>query len=103
MNKIRWYIHDLYHLAFVGGFAFAAWKLVRHWRAGFGEKTGHNLDVSIRAAAEKLEKTAVALEKWADSGAGGNLGKGVDEVLTDTKKTLDKASDLVQHALRHAK
>jgi hypothetical protein len=103
MKKIRCYIRDLYHLAFVSGISFAAWKLVRHWHAGFGEKTGHDLDTSIRAAAEKLEKTAAALEKWADSGVGGNVGKGVDEVLTDTRKTLDKAIDLVQHALHLAK
>jgi hypothetical protein len=103
MNKIRCYIRDLYHLAFVSGIAFATWKLVRHWRAGFAEKTGHDLDASIRGAAEKLEKTAAALEKMADSGMGENLGKGVDEILTDTKKTLDRATDLVQHELLHAK
>lgn len=37
------------------------------------------------------------------SGMGENLGKGVDELLTDTKKTLDRAHDLVQRALTHAK
>jgi hypothetical protein len=103
MNKIRCFIRDLYHLAFVGGIAFAAWKLVRHWRAGFWEKTGQNIEASIKTAAEKLEKTAVTLEKCADSGVGESIGKGVDEVLTDTKKTLDKATDLVQGALNPAK
>jgi hypothetical protein len=103
MKKIRCYIRDLYHLAFISCIAFAAWKFVCHWRAGCGEKTGHNIDASIKAAAEKLEKTAVALEKWAESGAGGNLGKDVDEVLTDTKKTIDKAADLVQRTLHPAK
>jgi hypothetical protein len=103
MKKIRCYIRDLYHLATIIGIGIAAWKLVRHWRAGFAKKTGHDLDASIRASAEKLEKTAAALEKWADRGVGENLGKGVDEVLTDTKKTLDRATGFVQHALNPAK
>jgi hypothetical protein len=103
MKKIRCYIRDLYQLATVIGIGIATWKLVRHWRVGFAKKTGHDLDASIRASAEKLEKTAAALEKWADSGMGENLGKGVDEVLTDTKKTLDRATGFVQHALNHAK
>ena len=103
MKKIRCYIRDLYHLATVIGIGIATWKLVRHWHTGFAKKTGHDLDASIRASAEKLEKTAAALEKWADSGMGENLGKGVDEVLTDTKKTLDRATGFVQHALNHAK
>jgi hypothetical protein len=74
--------------------------LVRHWRAGRAEKTGHVLDSSIKVAADKLEKTAVVLEKWAESGLGENLGKGVDEVLTDTKKTLEKATGLFQRAVK---
>jgi hypothetical protein len=103
MNKIRLYVHDLYHIATISGIAFVTWKVVRHWRNGFAEKTGHTIDASVRHAAEKLEKTAITLEKWADSGMGRNLGKGLDEVATDTKKTLDTASDLVMHALNHAK
>jgi hypothetical protein len=82
---------------------FAAWKLVRHWRTGCAEKTGHTIDASIKTAADKLEKTAIALEEWADSGLGENLGKGVDEVLTDTRKTLEKATDLFQRALNRTK
>jgi hypothetical protein len=103
MKKIRGYINDFYHLAFVLGTGFAAWKLVRHWRAGRGEKAGHDIDSSIRKAAEKLEKTASTLEKWADSHQGENLGKGIDDVLIDTKKTLDRTSDLVSRTLSHAK
>jgi hypothetical protein len=103
MKKIRCYISDLYRLAFVIGTGFATWKLVRHWRAGRGEKAGHDIDASIRTAAEKLEKTASTLEKWADKHQGENLGKGLDDVLTDTKKTLDRASDLVSRTLSHAK
>lgn len=89
-------------MATVAGIAFVAWKLVRHWRAGTAEKTGHAIDASINAAAEKLEKTAISLKEWADRGQGENLGKGIDEVLTDTKTALDKAAGLVQGALHHA-
>jgi hypothetical protein len=103
MKKIRCYIRDLYHLAFVIGTAFATWKIVRQWRAGRGKKAGHDIDDSLRTAAEKLEKTANTLEKWADRHQGENLGKGLDNVVTDTKKTLDRASDLVQRTLNHAK
>jgi hypothetical protein len=103
MKKIRCYIRDLYHLAFVIGTGFATWKLVRHWRAGRGEKAGHDIDASIRRAAEKLEKTASTLEKWADNHQGENLGRGIDDVLIDTKKTLDRTSDLVSRTLSHAK
>lgn len=103
MKKIRGYINDVYRLAFVIGTGFATWKLVRHWRAGRGEKAGHDIDASIRKAAEKLEKTASTLEKWADSHQGETLGKGLDDVLIDTKKTLDRTSDLVSRTLSHAK
>jgi hypothetical protein len=75
MKKIRCFIRDLYHIATVIGVAFATWKIVRRWRAGQAEKTGHNLDASIKTAAEKIVKTAVSLEKWADEGMGENLGK----------------------------
>jgi hypothetical protein len=103
MNKIRCYIRDLYQMATIMGIAFATWKLVRHWHAGCAEKTGHDLDATITTTAEKLEKTAIALEEWADSGMGKNLGKDLDEILTDTNKTLDMATGLVRRALRHAK
>jgi hypothetical protein len=76
---------------------------VRHWHAGLAEKTGHTIDASIRAGAEKLENTAIALENGAELGMGEYLGKGLDGLLMDTKNTLDKATDLVQRALHHAK
>ena len=103
MNKIRCCIIDLYRIATVISIAFVAWKLVRCWHTGLAKKTGHAIDASISAAAEKLEKTALALEEMSDSGLGENLGKGLDEVLMDTKKTLENATDLVQRALNHAK
>jgi hypothetical protein len=103
MNKIKCYFVRIYRITTVIGIGFVAWKIVRHWRAGMAEKTGRAIDASIKVAARKLEKTAIALEEWADGGQGENLGKGLDEVLTDTKKTLDIASDLVQHALGHTK
>jgi hypothetical protein len=103
MNKIRCLIVDFYRMETVIVIAFATWKLARHWHAGLAERTGHAIDASISAAAKKLERTAVALEEWADSGQGENLGKSLDEVLTDTRKTLGKATDLVQGALKHAK
>ncbi len=103
MNKNKCTIIDLYQLATLTGVAFATWKIAHHWHAGLAEKTGHAIDTSIGAAAKKLEKTAVALEEWADGGLGENLGKGLDVLLTDTKKTLETATELVQRALLHAK
>jgi hypothetical protein len=102
MNKFGCFIRTIYHIATVIGMAFAMWKLVHYWRAGMAEKTGHAIDASISAAAKQLEITADLLEKWADTGLGENVGKGLDEVLADTKKTLDKATELVQVALNHA-
>jgi hypothetical protein len=103
MKKLRHYIGDLYRLAFVVGTGFATWKVVRHWQTGRGKKAGHDIDASIRKAAEKLEKTASTLEQWADNHQGENLGKGLDDILTDTKKTLDRTSDLVSRTLSHTK
>jgi hypothetical protein len=100
MCKVRCYITDIYRIATIIGVTFAMWKLVRHWHAGLAEKTGHAIDASISAAAKKLEITANLLEEWADTGLGENLGKSLDEVLADTKKTLEKATGLVQGRIK---
>ncbi|MDD5672715.1 MAG: hypothetical protein PHC61_01005 [Chitinivibrionales bacterium] len=103
MKKIKCCIQGLYHIAIFVGLAFASWKLVRFWRTGLAEKTGQVLDVSIGVAAEKLEQTGLVLEEWAVNGQGEKLGKGIDEVLMDTKKTLEMATDLVQNVLNHTR
>ena len=104
MNKFKCSLMSFYRVATVLGLSFVAWKLVRHCRAGIAEKAGHAIDESIGVAAKKLEETAHALEEWAANGHDGeNFGKGLDEVLTDTRKTLEKATDLVQHALNQTK
>jgi hypothetical protein len=100
-KSLRFYIRTFYRIATLIGLGFGAWKLVRHWRAGLAEKTGHTFDVSIRTTAERLEKTAIKLEKWADNHQGETVGKGLDVVLMDTQKTLDRATNLVQSALTH--
>jgi len=56
MKKIRCFIIDFCHTATVILVGFAAWKLVRHWRTGCAEKTGHTIDASIKTAADKLER-----------------------------------------------
>ena len=101
MSKSK--IHKICRMLTFIGIVFGAWKLVRHWHAGKAEKTGHAIDASISAAAKKLEKAAVALEEWAGGSRSENLGKGLDGVLMETKCTLDKATNLVQNALNHAK
>jgi hypothetical protein len=103
MNKIRCFVIDVYHTATVILVGFAAWKLVHHWRAGCAEKTGDAIDASIKTAADKLGKTAIALEEWADNGLGEKLGKRVDEVLIDARGTLEKATNLFQHTSSHSK
>lgn len=99
MNKNRCTIIDLYQVLTLTGVAFTTWKIAHHWHAGLAEKTGRTIDATISAAAKKLEKSALALEKWANGGTGENLGKDLDKVLTGTKKTLESATDLVQRAL----
>jgi hypothetical protein len=101
LKMIRRSIRDGIRIVTLIGIGFGAWKLVRHWRAGLAEKTGHNLDASIRTTAERLEKTAAKLEKWADNHQGETMGKGLDGVLLDTQKTLDRATGLVHSALAH--
>jgi hypothetical protein len=103
MKKLKCRIMSVYHGIILMGMAFAAWKIVRVWQTGLAEKTGHTVDASLNAAAKKLEKTAIALEAWSAGGVGENLGKGVDEILMDTKKTLEKATTLVAEALNHKK
>ena len=58
MNKNKHPIIDLYQVATLAGVAFATWKIAHHWHAGLAEKAGRAIDVSIGAAAGKLEKTA---------------------------------------------
>lgn len=99
MNKNRCTIIDLYQVLTLSGVAFATWKFAHYWHAGLADKTGHTIDVTIATAAKKLEKTARALEEWAKSGTGKNPGKGLDEVLADTKKALESATELIQRVV----
>lgn len=101
MNKIRSFVNSSCKIIAFVGVVFSVWKLARFWRPGLAEKTGHDIDASVSAAAKNLEKTAKAIELQADNGLGESVGIGLDEVLTDTKKKLDKATDLVQRALKH--
>lgn len=102
MKTLVCYIKSFYRIAAMCGLGFVAWKIIRHWHSGLAEKTGRTIDASIGAAAQKLEMTAIALEKGADSGLGENLGRGIDEILIDTQKTLEKATHLVENVLKHA-
>jgi len=67
MIRTKCCMMEICHLATVILLGLIGWKIARHWRAGFAEKTGHAVDASISAAAEKLEKAAIALEMWAAS------------------------------------
>ena len=89
----------MYQLMTLGAVAYVTWKIVHYWQKGIAEKTGLALDASAGSAAEKIEKTA----RTADGVAEGGLGKGLDDVLTDTKKVFEKASKIVKHAVQHAK
>jgi len=103
MKKFKSCVKKVYRAATLAAVAFTAWKLVRNWHAGIAATTGRSIDASIGVAAEKLEKTAVVLEEWAAGGMGEHLGKGLDEVLSDTKKTLEKTTALVQGAINQVK
>ena len=103
MNKIRSFVNRSCQVVAAVGTFISLWKLARCWRTGCAERTGHIIDASISAAAKKLEKTLNDIELQADNGLGESLGKGLDDVLTDTKKKLDKATSVVNRALHHAK
>lgn len=103
MNKIRSFVNTACQIAVTVGIIFSVWKLARFWRPGLAEKTGRGIDASVSAAVKNLEKTANTIELQADNGFGKSLGIGLDEVLTDANRKLDKATDLVQRALKHNK
>ena len=99
MKRCKSCVKKVYRAISLAGAAFLAWKLVRYWHMGLAATTGRSIDASIGVAAGKLEKTAIALEQWAAGGQGEHLGKNLDEVLSDTKKTLEKTTALIQGAL----
>lgn len=101
MNKKG--IDGFYRMVTVISFGFVIWKIVQIWHRGLAEKAGHAVDISLIAAAKQLEKTALALERWAENSRGETLGKSLDEVLVETKKTLENATGNVQQALNRKK
>jgi hypothetical protein len=103
IRTVRIISRDLYRI--VAGIAalIVAWNVVRRWHAGLAEIAGQKIDVTFHSAAQRLEKTAAALEKEANLGIGENFGRGIDTVVMDTKKTIDSATGLFQHALNRAK
>jgi phosphoribosyl-dephospho-CoA transferase len=103
IGTVRRIVRDLYRIGAGIAALVVAWNVVRRWHAGLAEKTGHKIDVTIHSTAERLEKTAAALEKESELGLGENLGKGVDAVVMDAKRTIDTATGFFQHALNHAK
>jgi hypothetical protein len=103
MNKTKRTIIGLYRLITISATVYVTWKIVRYWRKGIAEKAGRVIDSSVRAVVEEIGKTASTVESGAKSVMGKHLGKGLDEVLTDTKKALKKASDLVKPTVHRAK
>ncbi|MBN1757458.1 MAG: hypothetical protein JW863_04020 [Chitinispirillaceae bacterium] len=103
MNKNSCTIIDLYQVITLSCVAFATGKFAHHWHAGLADTTGRAIDVTITTVANKLEKNAQALEEWANSGTGKNQGNGIDKVLTDTKKALESATELIQRVTTNKK
>ena len=103
MDKIKRTIIGLYRLITLGATAYVAWKIVRYWQKRISEKNGRAVERSLNAAAEKLAKAAIALEDGADGGLGEIPGQSRDEVLADTRKALEKATDLFTRALHRAR
>jgi hypothetical protein len=81
--------------------AIVSFKIARRRHVGFAEKAGNVIDASIRSAADKLERAADAIEEFSENNPGERIGKGLDEILTDAKKTLEKATDSIQTALKN--
>jgi len=102
MNKIKGYFIDSYRIVTAMCIAFTTCKLICSWHKGCAKKTGYSIDASIRAAAEKLEKTAMVLENVSGSGIGEHVGKDLDDVLMDTQRTLEHTTRLVRCALHRA-
>jgi hypothetical protein len=102
MNKIGSFFVVLLGILAAVLITILTFKLARRRHPGVAEKAGNVIDASIRAAADKLEKAADAIEEFGENGLGKNIGKGLDEILSDAKKTLEKAADSIQAALKNA-
>lgn len=103
VKTVRLVVRDVYRIGAGIAALIVAWNVVRRWHAGLAEITGQKIDVTFHSAAKRLEKTAAALEKEAGLGIGENIGKNIDTVVMDTKKTIDDATGFFQHALNRAK
>lgn len=101
MNKIKSFCVTIYHTAALCAIGFVSWKIIKNWHSGTGEKAGRSFDASIGATAVNPEKEAITPDTLSDKGMSENLGKGIDTVLTDSKKSIEKAANLVKRALKH--
>ena len=103
MSKHGCCVVECFRIAAVIGITCVTWKTAQYWYKGGGQKNGHAVDDAIGEAAKKLEMAAVALEEWAAGGLGETIGHGLDEILNDTKQTLEKSVSIVDAAMKRVK
>jgi hypothetical protein len=71
-----------------------------HHLAGVAEKTGRNIDTTIRQAAEQLERATKIVESVAREEYAKSLGKSIDDGLAEAKASLNRITALVHNISR---
>jgi hypothetical protein len=79
----------------VGGVYRLFSMLHDHHLIGVAEKTGRNIDSTIRHAAQRLEKATKIVEGVAREEYAKSLGKSIDEGFAEAKSSLAKLTALV--------
>ena len=75
------------------------YRMVSKWKPQIAQNAGHDLDIATNQAAHHMHNAAIGLNEWSMSGYGETLGKGIDEILLQTKQSLNEASDVVAAVL----
>ena len=81
-----------------GGMVLLLKKIFPRRRMGLAEKTGQNIDSSIKNAMEYLENATKTLHDAADAGAVKSFGKSIDEALAEAVASIQKVKLAVKGA-----
>ena len=85
--------------ALVFGSLLIVLKILRpRRRMGLAEKTGQNIDLSLKNAADYLEKATTTLQDAAEAGTVKSFGRSIDEAFTEAKAAIDRVKSAVKGA-----
>ena len=83
--------------ALVVGSVFLLTKLFRPRRKiGFAEKTGQNIDSSIKNVAEYLDKATTTLQGAAETGTVKSVGRSIDDAFSEALSALNRVKIAVK-------